>query len=214
HCEMAFLEVSPIRNRYQQVREDLGWSRAQMAEKMGVDVTTLRNWEAGRRPLTLEKLIYMAELTGVTVQCLLGFDDMQANGALPLSNETLMVMHRMPVWIASCGWALVNQVDCTLVFTDLKTVPIEEVQEPIYGFPPAFACSLNGIGNPLTRTAIEQKETVWVEPITLDTKLRTELRGWYHLYGNRLVQNEFGHRFYLDTYGVQWLAFDSCFAPE
>jgi len=38
-----------------------------------------------------------------------------------------------------------------------------------------------------------------------------ELRGWHHLYEKRLVQNEFGHRFYLDTYGVKWLAFDDCF---
>ena len=31
------------------------------------------------------------------------------------------------------------------------------------------------------------------------------------LYEKRMVFNEFGHRFYLDTYGVKWLAFDDCF---
>ena len=31
----------------------------------------------------------------------------------------------------------------------------------------------------------------------MDIELSVELRGWYHLYEKRLVQNEIGHRFYL-----------------
>jgi len=201
----------PIRNRYRQVREDLGWSRAQLAGKMGVDVTTLGNWETGARQMTLEKLMQMATVTGVTVQYLLGFDDMQVDWTAPLSKEALLVMHRAPVWTASYGWSLVNCANLTLVFADLKTLPIESIREPIYGFPPVLAYSLHGIGKPLTRDEIESKNSVWVEPITLDTELSLALRGWYHSHEDRLVQNEIGHRFYLDTYGVKWLAFESCF---
>ena len=53
-----------------------------------------------------------------------------------------------------------------------------------------------------------------MEPITLVIELSVELRGWYHLYEKRLVQSESGHRFYLDSYGVKWLAFEDCFCVE
>ena len=41
-----------MQNRYRQVREDFGWSRTQMAGKMGVDTTTVGNWETGKRQMT------------------------------------------------------------------------------------------------------------------------------------------------------------------
>ena len=67
------------------------------------------------------------------------------------------------------------------------------------------------IGKPLYLDAVMGCERIWVEPISTDSKLCGELRGWYSVYENRLVQNEFGNRFYLDTYGAKWLAFESCF---
>lgn len=97
-----------MQNRYRQVREDFGWSRVQMAEKMGVDTTTVGNWETGKRQMTLEKLMFMSEVTGFTVQYLLGLDDVQVDWTKPLSKESLAVMHRAPVWTASHGWGLVN----------------------------------------------------------------------------------------------------------
>ena len=44
------------------------------------------------------------------------------------------------------------------------------------------------------------------QPISSDSDLRRELRGWYQA-KDRFVQNEYGNRFYLDTYGSKWLAF-------
>ena len=53
-----------------------------------------------------------------------------------------------------------------------------------------------------------QLENIWVEPISKDSELRNELRGWYHL-KDRYVENEYGNRFYLDTYGAKWLGYDN-----
>ena len=44
------------------------------------------------------------------------------------------------------------------------------------------------------------------QPISSDSDLIRELRGWYQA-KDRFVQNEYGNRFYLDTYGSKWLAF-------
>ncbi len=50
-------------------------------------------------------------------------------------------------------------------------------------------------------------EEMWVEPISPDSNLRDELRGWYRR-KDRYVENEYGNRFYLDTYEAKWLGFD------
>ena len=49
---------------------------------------------------------------------------------------------------------------------------------------------------------------IWVEPISVDTDLRQELRGWYYV-KKRWVENEYGNKFYLDAYGAKWLAFNN-----
>ncbi len=207
-------QMSTIPNRLRQVREDLGWTRSQMAEKMSMDVSSVGNWENGNRALTLEKLVRMSEVTGFTVQYLLGFEDIHADWTKPLSRETLAVMHRIPVWTATRGWALVNSAAGLLVFADQTAIGIDALQEPLYGFPPVLAYSLCGMGEPLRLYEVEERDRVWVEPVSADIALSAELRGWYHLYKKRLVQNEFGNRFYLDAYGAKWLAFDNCFGDD
>lgn len=199
------------KNRYRQAREDLGWSRAQLAAKMGVDATTLGNWETGTRQMTLEKLTLLSEITGFSVEYLLGFDNEQVDWLKPISRKNLLTMHRSPVWCASYGWGLVNIATHMLVFADLKYVSLDEVQEPLYAFPPVLAYALFGQGEPLLRSQVEMRQKIWLELITTDLELSIAYRGWYHLYEKRMVFNEFGHRFYLDNYGVKWLAFDDCF---
>lgn len=205
------LRGSTKQNRYRQAREELGWSAPQLAEKMGVHISTISNIETGQRALTLDKLLLMSKVTGFTVQYLLGFDDPQVDWTKPISKEALSVMHRAPVWTASHGWGLVNTMTQSLVFADQTSISLEIIQCPIYGFPPVLAYSLYGAGEPLRLHDVEQRSRVWVEPITQDVQLSAELRGWYHTHKKRLVLNEFGHRFYLDAYGVKWLAFDNCF---
>ena len=207
-------ETQKLSNRYRQAREDLGWSRARMAREMNMDTSSVGNWENGHRALTLEKLLLMSKVTGFTVQYLLGFNDPQTDRTRPLPKEALATMHRSPVWTAAHGWALVNCATRSLVFADSTVVSIDVIQEPLYGFPPVPAYSLYGFGEPLRLREVFKRERVWVEPISPDPALSLELRGWYRLYQNRLVQNEFGNRFYLDTYGAKWLAFDNCFGDE
>ncbi len=208
------MQTSKIQYRLRQAREDLGWTRMQMAENMDMSLVTISQWENGKRALTLEKLLRMSDVTGFTVQYLLGFDDIRTDWTTPLSKETLVVMHRMPVWTVSNGWALVNTATWQLVFADQSAIKIDVLQEAIYGFPPVLAYSLYGAGEPLRLHEVEQSSRVWVELISTDIKLSSELRGWYHLHGKRLVQNEFGNRFYLDTYGAKWLAFKDCFGDS
>lgn len=58
---------------------------------------------------------------------------------------------------------------------------------------------------------VQEYDIVWVEPVSMDSHLRMELRGWYHV-KNRFVENEVGQRFYFDFYDIKWLAFTN--GPE
>uniref|UniRef100_UPI0025A4EC33 hypothetical protein n=1 Tax=Enterocloster clostridioformis TaxID=1531 RepID=UPI0025A4EC33 len=58
----------------------------------------------------------------------------------------------------------------------------------------------------LILSEIQQFTQIWLEPISPDSDLRTELRGWYQV-KKHYVQNEYGNPFYLDTYEAKWLAF-------
>lgn len=203
--------INNRKNRYRQVREDLGWSRAELAGKMGVDATTLGNWETGARQMTLEKLMLMSEVTGFSVQYLLGYDEAPVDWTKPIAKEQLAVMHRSPVWTASYGWGLVNIAEKKLVFADLASLPFDAIQDPLYAFPPTLAYTLYGTGEPLLRSEVASRETIWLEVITTDIELSTAYRGWYHVLGQRIARNEFGDCFYLDNYGTKWLAFEDCF---
>jgi len=200
--------VEPM-NRIAQARKDAGLSSKKLAEMMDVDTTTLSNWESGRRQLTLERLKQLAELLGISVTYLLGLDE-QVPNLSPVEKSKLPMLHRMPVWTKNYGWGLVNSIENTLVFTDKSDISIETIQEPLYLVPPLFSLSLRGIGALLSLNEIKSSNIIWVEPITTDYDLAAELRGWYKPRGRRLVENEYGNRFYLHTYGAKWLAFKSC----
>ena len=205
-------DLEPM-NRIAQARKDAGLSTKELAARLGVDATTISNWESGRRQLTLDRLKQLAALLGVSVTYLLGLNE-QVSNTEPVEKVMLPVLHRMPVWTRSHGWALVNAIEQQLVLTDGKTVPFESIKDPLYMIPPAFAMGLRGIGAPLELDAVLAHERVWVEPVTRDPDLAAELRGWYRPYRQRLVENEYGNRFYLDAYGAKWLAFESCLSQK
>jgi transcriptional regulator with XRE-family HTH domain len=188
---------------------DAGLSVKELAEKLNVDITTVSNWESGRRQLTLERLTQLAGLLNVSAAYLFGENERPPSGE-PVSAAALPILHRTPVWTKNRGWALVNAVTRTLVFADKSEIPFTEIREPVYIAPPAFATGLRGVGEPLGLDEIPASKRVWVEPVSPDPELAAELRGWYRPRDRRLVENEFGNRFYLDTYGARWLAFKDC----
>ena len=195
--------------RISTTRQEAGISQQELADKLCVDISTIRNWEGNRRQLSLDKLIRVAEELRVSVIFLLGVDE-RLGFLEPIDLDRLPILHATPVWTASRGWALVNTIDRTLVFSNMAAVPIDDVQEPLFAIPPAFAISLRGIGAPLDIDGVMSRERIWVEPITSDTGLAAELRGWFQPRGRKLIENEFGNRFYINTYGAKWLAFESC----
>ena len=200
--------MDPI-NRIAQARKDAHLTVKELAELLNVDVSTLHNWETGRRQLTLDRLIQISRVLNISVTYLLGLDE-QVNNLEPVTKDMLPILHRTPVWTRSYGWVLVNAYNQSLVFIDKTEIPFEAIREDIYMVPPAFIYGLRCADKPLSINEIISSERIWVEPISADPDMAAELRGWYRPHERRLVENEFGNRFYLDTYGVKWLAFLNC----
>lgn len=178
------------------------------AEKLGVSQPTLSAWEGERKSPSIDNLENMADLYGVTTDFLLGRDLSwipEPTKAIPI--ELLPVFHAKPVWSSTYGWMLVNSADHKLILPNGTAIPFLDAAE-LFVVPHPFSETSPPYTRPLSKSEVTCHEEIWLEPISPDSDLRNELRGWYRV-KNRFVQNEYGNLFYLDTYGSKWLAFQS-----
>ena len=176
------------------------------AKKLGVSQPTLSAWEGERKSPGLDNLENMADLYGVTADFLLGRTESRIpDSRQPVSLQALPAFHGRPLWSAAYGWLLVNAADRQLTFPDGHTLPFADAGE-LFITPPPFSETEPPREPPLPRSEVGKRKEIWLEPISPDSDLRKELQGWYRV-KNRFVENEYGSRFYLDTYGSKWLAF-------
>lgn len=61
-----------LRDRVKLVRRNMGLTQAKMAEKLGVSVIAVQNWENGRRAPTRKNIVALADASGVEVDWLSG----------------------------------------------------------------------------------------------------------------------------------------------
>ena len=98
-----------------------------------------------------------------------------------------------------------NAAQRYVIYMDGSTVPFEDAIG-LRTLPPAFSIGYQATGTPILHTDLQNHVKIWVEPIDLEDSIRWELRGWYSV-KSFYVENEYGNRFYLDTYENKWLAF-------
>ena len=183
------------------------------AEKLGISQPTLSAWEGERKSPSIESLENMADLYDVTTDYLLGRTEMYPKDQFqPIVPQVLRTLHGIPVWSAIHGWMLVNAIEQRFILPTGETLPFADMGD-IFISPPPFACSILPHEQPLTKFELTKHTKIWVEPISLDCGLRDELRGWYSV-KDRWVENEYGNRFYFDTYCAKWLAFSDVFSNK
>lgn len=176
------------------------------AKLLGVSQPTLSAWESGRKAPSVESLEKMANLYGVTTDFLLGREEepiLHTEKPIPMS--LLSIMHGYPVWSAKYGWMIVDVIEKCFITSGNISVAIDDAGE-LYGAVPLFTESALPNGIPISKSDLRNYDEIWLEPVSVDRSLRNELRGWYKV-KIKWVENEFGNRFYLDTYNSKWLAF-------
>lgn len=63
--------------RIQELRNALGWSQVELAKRLGVAKQTVSNWENENIQPSIEMLVRLSKLFGVTTDYLLGLDDVK-----------------------------------------------------------------------------------------------------------------------------------------
>ena len=176
------------------------------AAQLEVSPSTLGAWEAERKSPSIESLEAMAELYQVSTDYLLGRSEQLSMSSLPLPQDLLKIYHGKSVWSSDYGWVLVNSVRNVLVCLDGSLVPFDDAGSVYAAQPPFYEATLPDT-KPLSKQELGNYKEVWLEPISHDADLREELRGWYRVC-DRWVENDYGTRFTIDSYGAKWLAFN------
>ena len=72
--EYLTLEDSMLGQRICELRTALGWSQVELAKRLGVAKQTVSNWENENIQPSIEMLVRLAKLFGVTTDYMLGLD--------------------------------------------------------------------------------------------------------------------------------------------
>ncbi len=192
--------------QYKNARKSQSLILKDAASKLEISPSTLGAWEAERKTPSIESLEAMANLYDVSTDYLLGRETEKATASLPLPMELLKIYHSKAVWSSDYGWVLVDSVKNVFVRLDGSTVPFKAAESVYAAQPPFYEATLPDT-KPLSKHELLNLSEVWLEPISHDADLREELRGWYRVC-NRWVENEYGTKFFFDTYGAKWLAFE------
>ena len=151
------------------------------AKEMGIAQSTLSGWESERTIPSIEGLERMADYYRVSTDFLLGRtrqDDPRPDWLQSISPKALPAFHERPVYVENRGWAFVDAVEHLLRFANGDVLSFAN-SPAVFFLPPAYALPVSPSTAPLLLDEIPQYEKVWVEPISTDTALREELRGWY-----------------------------------
>ena len=197
-----------MKNKFRTARQLKKLKVIEAAELLGISQPTLSAWETGNKAPSVEGLEKMADLYGVTTDFLLGRTDSEHSfdNMVSLNKKQLPILHEKPVWSAKHGWMLVDYAKSHLIGCNI-IIPLEKAEE-LFITPPTFAESSIPNSEPLLRNELQYGLQIWVEPISADSSLREELRGWYRV-KHHAIENECGNRFSLDSYGAKWLAFSN-----
>lgn len=195
-----------MKNKFRTARQLKKLKVIEAAELLGISQPTLSAWETGNKAPSVEGVEKMADLYGVTTDFLLGRTDREHSfdNMVSLNKKLLPILHEKPVWSARHGWMLVDYAKSHLIGCNI-IIPLEKAEE-LFIAPPTFAESSIPNSEPLLRNELQYGLQIWVEPISADSSLREELRGWYRV-KHHAIENECGNRFSLDSYGAKWLAF-------
>lgn len=189
-------------------RKMKGLKVSEAMQLLDISQPTLNAWENERKSPSIEKLERMADVYEVSTDFLLGrsADTIHPAPMNEIALESLPILNGRPVWSPEHGWLLVNAMDKVLVQSNGHTISFKDCKQ-LYLTAPLYTDPDIPQEAPLTYEQVLITDRVWVEPISSDTELRKELRGWFIRKNNRYVENEHGTRFYFDYYGAKWLGY-------
>ena len=169
-------------NQFKTARKMNNLKLKDAAVMLGVSQPTLSSWESGRKSPTIDGLLKMSDLYKVSTDFLLGrtktAGSMLSDKIVPNSN--LRIMHGQPVWSKEYGWMIVDSVNSYLISADNIRIPFADAGNLYYKaahFSDAFVPDTK----PLSFSLISTYHMVWVDPLSADALMLSDLRCWYYV---------------------------------
>lgn len=184
---------------------------------------TISVWVNGKALPRRKYLESMAEILNVDAEYLLGLQDTSrrnvviknTNGALELLIANLKYYDNQPVWcvyknddISDGFWAMVDAGAKELVTTSTR-ISYSRIDFNVYEFLSPYTYAIESNLDVLTKEEIRYLKKLWVQGIGSNFAARKKISGYY-LYDNAIdcVVSNSGHTLSLNTYGVNWVAYN------
>lgn len=196
-----------------------------IAKKMDMDsfrVSTISTWENAHNLPRMNYIEATSSILEVDASYLLGLQDEKRvklahgeNGLIEVKYNRLKEYSNQPVWCVSRGneitegfWGLVNTSNETII-TSYQTIPFGRVNFDIYSFLSPFSFAIDSDYRVLPKVTVRQSKRVWVQGVGGSFVSRQKIKGYYE-YNSKVdcVLNNSGILLSLDTYGVNWVAFN------
>lgn len=78
-----------LSTRIHELRTALGWSQVELARELNVSKQTVSNWENDNIQPSIEMLVRLAQIFGVTTDYLLGLDDIPRLDVSGISSQAI-----------------------------------------------------------------------------------------------------------------------------
>ena len=136
-----------LRDKIKMLRRESGLTQEELGRKLNVTPMTIRNWESGNKNPSTNSVVSLAELFGVTTDCLLGVGPASATTAIDLADSELSLITNYRV-LDNYGKKLVDTV-CNIekerVFSQKPIISFKRYI-PLYTNPSAagFSAPLDG----------------------------------------------------------------------
>ena len=116
---------------YEQIRDiakSKGYSVNRLEKELGFARSSINKFN--KNIPSVDKLQQIADFLGVTVDYLLGRDDVMTPAPNePISQQVLMIYNGKPVWSEKYGWLLVRSADQQLLSYDGSTIPFADADQ-------------------------------------------------------------------------------------
>ena len=179
----------------------------EVAAILDVAQSTISSWESGRLFPSLENLIKLSKLYGVSIDYLIGNSSyFDYDASQPIPKESYIIFHGKPVWSNVYRWVLINSQKNVALLSSGEEIELDKVGD-LFVVPSAFSEPDLPMKAPLKREEIKNYNEVWLELISSDITQRETLRGTYKVQSN-FVEDERGIRFFFSSYGATWLAYE------
>ena len=203
-----------------------------LGKMLGVEAfrqATISVWVNGKALPRKKYLESMAEILNVDAEYLLGLQDTSrknvviknTNGALELLISNLKYYDNQPVWcvyknddISDGFWAMVDAGAKELVTTSTR-ISFSRIDFDVYEFLSPYTYAVESNLDILTKEEIRVSKKLWIQGVGGDFASRKKISGYY-LYDDAIdgVVSDSGYTLSLNTYGVNWVAYQEQIIEE